>query len=263
MSRRGPRDHLVIPDTQIRAGVPLDHLEWIARYALEHRPDVIVQLGDWYDFPSLSSYDTATHKALAGADVRSDLEAGHEGWERFEGVIRADNRRKNSKRRYKPTRYWLLGNHENRLQRALQDQPWLRGLVAGWQQPATSKGWRPVPFLQPLHLDGVSYCHYFVRSASGSVTQSRRGQPSAKAQVVREGASTTAGHRQGLDVHVQPTSRGLLRGVIAGSCYQHEEEYLTPQGVHYWRGIIHKRRVRNGYYDLTEISLDTLRELYG
>jgi len=44
--------HLVIPDTQAKPGAPTKHLEWIGRYILDRRPDVVVHLGDHWDMPS-------------------------------------------------------------------------------------------------------------------------------------------------------------------------------------------------------------------
>src|SRR6187431_2812527 len=49
--------HMVIPDVQSKPGVQNDHLTWIGAYAVEKKPDVIVCIGDFWDFPSLSSYD--------------------------------------------------------------------------------------------------------------------------------------------------------------------------------------------------------------
>lgn len=42
MSRR----HLVIPDVQIRPGDDFKFLSWIGQYAVDHKPDVIVNLGE-------------------------------------------------------------------------------------------------------------------------------------------------------------------------------------------------------------------------
>jgi hypothetical protein len=50
-------NHLIIPDTQVRPGVPTDHLKWIGQYAVEKRFDVLMHLGDHWDMSSLSSYD--------------------------------------------------------------------------------------------------------------------------------------------------------------------------------------------------------------
>jgi hypothetical protein len=48
-----PRRVAVIPDTQVRPGVQLDHLDWAAEALLYYRPDVVVHLGDHWDMGSL------------------------------------------------------------------------------------------------------------------------------------------------------------------------------------------------------------------
>lgn len=261
--------HLVLPDTQVRPGVPIDHLEWAARYALEKRPDVIIHLGDHWDFPSLSSYETGQTKVANGRDILADVDAGNEALRLFDEVIRAENRRRNHRRRYNPQRILLRGNHDGetnggRVGRALEAEPWLRGFFDA--HPLEAPGWTVVPFLQPVILHGIKYAHFFPRAANGRVVQTRRGAPSAKAQVVREAMSATSGHCQGLDYHQQPVGHTIHHGLVAGSFYQHDESYLGPPGVgnHHWRGIVLKNDVRpdGGHYDLCTVSLDYLRRKY-
>ena len=48
---------LVIADTQAKSEEDLEYLLWIGHYIAEKQPDVIVHIGDHYDFPCLSSYD--------------------------------------------------------------------------------------------------------------------------------------------------------------------------------------------------------------
>jgi len=49
--------HFILPDCQVKPGVPLNHLEWAGRFVVDKRPEVVVCLGDFADMPSLSSYD--------------------------------------------------------------------------------------------------------------------------------------------------------------------------------------------------------------
>ena len=70
-SRSSPyKKHLVIPDTQIKPGVPTNFLAWIGQYIVEKRPDVVVHLGDHWDMPSLSSYDSAGPRTAARRNRR-------------------------------------------------------------------------------------------------------------------------------------------------------------------------------------------------
>jgi len=54
----------------------------------------------------------------------------------------------------------------------------------------------------------------------------------------------------------------MMRGIQAGSFYDHEEAYLTPQGTVYWRGILLLTEVRDGSFNLVEVSLDYLRRRF-
>lgn len=260
------RSHLWIPDTQEKPGRP-SVMGWIANYAIEKRPDVIVHAGDHWDFPSLSDYETSTTKVAEARDVLEDIEAGNEGMRLFNERLRDFNRSQNHRRRYKPKLILLRGNHDGeqnggRVHRALKAQPWLKGFFR--LHPMESPGWEVVPFLVPHVEDGIAYCHLFARGPNGLITSSKRhGQPSAKTQAQREARSATAGHRQGLDSAIVPVGGGrMLRGLIAGSCYLSGEEYLTPQGNAHWHGVILKRDVRDGFYELVECSLEHLRRKY-
>ena len=69
--------HMVIPDTQCKPGVPMEHLTWAGQYAVEQKPDVIIHIGDHWDMPSLSSYDKG--KGSGGKEEASS--AGRNGFE--------------------------------------------------------------------------------------------------------------------------------------------------------------------------------------
>ena len=64
--------HFIIPDTQVKQGSDTRHLKWAAEYAVKHKPDVIVHLGDHWDMPSLSSYDKGT-KSCEGRGSMADM----------------------------------------------------------------------------------------------------------------------------------------------------------------------------------------------
>ena len=61
---------MYVPDTQIKAGVPLEHIAAAGNYAYLRRPDVIVLAGDWWDMPSLSLWDGAARKVRSASPVK-------------------------------------------------------------------------------------------------------------------------------------------------------------------------------------------------
>lgn len=240
------RTHLVIPDTQVKPGIKLDYLEWIGRYIADRKPDTVIHLGDHWDMPSLSSYDKGL-RSFEGRRYRADVDAGNEGMERLLHGMGS----------FKPRMVFLTGNHEQRIERLTQAHPELHGTL-GYANLNLDK-WEVYGFLAPVVIDGIKYSHYFPRSSSGAITQTKRGAPNARAQLVREGGSCTAGHLQGLDVSCLPLRGRLQWGMIAGSCYFHDETYLSPQGTTYWRGIVVKHEVNQGEYCPMFVSLDYLK----
>ncbi len=46
--------HAFIPDTQVKPGVPTDHIGWAGEEIAARKPDVIVQIGDWAEDKKLS-----------------------------------------------------------------------------------------------------------------------------------------------------------------------------------------------------------------
>ncbi len=250
------RDHLVIPDTQIKPGVCTDHIGWAGQYIREHRPGVIVILGDWYDYPSLSRYDKGTAQGQAKF-VSADEDAGDNALKRlikpWIGL-----------RTYSPQLEFLLGNHENRKAKYLNEHPELFGTLPSFSPAMDVYGWRVHSFLDPVYIDGVCYSHFFPRGADGSVNQQKNGSPNSKVQLQRQMTSCTAGHKPGFDYTCRPyPPGGNMHSIIAGSFYMHDLGYRKGDGNNHWNGIIHKRRVSEGDYDLQTISVDLLEESYG
>ncbi len=245
---------MYIPDAQIKVGVPVNHLSAAGNYAAKKRPDVIVIGGDWWDMPSLSSWDRGKLD-FEGRRYRADIEAGKEGMKLFLAPIRAE-------KDYNPRIVFTLGNHEQRIERTRQEHAVLSDMI-GYQDLCLEQfGVEFHDFLEVVEIDGVSYAHFFPRAASGKVMQSKNGAPNAKAQLVREGRAAVAGHTQGLDVHCQYLDGKVQWGITAGSFYQHPEGYLTPQGNNHWRGLVMLHDVRDGEFDPMFVSLNYLLKHY-
>jgi hypothetical protein len=252
------RTHLVIPDTQAKPGVPTSHLEWIGAYIIERKPDVIVHLGDHADMPSLSSYDIGK-RSFEGRRYNDDIEAANEAFdilcaplERFN-----DHQRKVKDKLYKPELHLTLGNHEDRINRATNDDPKLHGLISTDDLNYEAHGWKVHRYLEPVFIDGVGYCHVYVQPMSG-----RPLGGAAAGRLKQIGHTFTMGHQQTLDYAIRFVAGRSHHGLIAGACYLHDEDYKGPQGNAHWRGLIVKHQVEDGSYDPMFVSLDYLCRRY-
>jgi hypothetical protein len=247
----GFRRHMVIPDTQCKPGVPLEHLSWAGQYAAEKRPEVIIFIGDHADMPSLSSYDKGK-KSFEGRRYKADIEAAKRGMSLFLDPITAVEG-------YFPRLVMTLGNHENRINRAVEDEPHLDGLLSVDDLLYKESGFEVYPYLAPVVIDGVAYCHFFTSGVMG------RPVSSAKALNTKKHQSCVMGHVQRREIDYQYNATGKrITSIFCGAFYQHDEDYLTPQGnAETWRGVWVLNQVRDGEYDEMPVSLDYLKRRYG
>lgn len=248
--------HLYIPDTQVKPGVPLDHLVAIGNYLVEKKPDVIILAGDFADMESLSSYDKGK-RSFEGRRYQKDIETAHEAMEVLWTPLKEYNtRRRNQKmRQYRPRRIITLGNHEYRIERAINDDARLEGTMS--LDDLAYENWEleVYPFLEPVEVDGVTYSHYAQQAnSSNAITR-------AHLIAQRRFSSWTVGHQQGLDYFISPSlGRGgkRVQCMIAGSYYMHDEDYKFAQGNQHWRGCVLKNEVQDGQYDPCFLSLEYL-----
>lgn len=245
----GHQTIIVIPDTQCKPGVDLDHLKWAGEYIAERQPDVVVQIGDHYDMESLSQYDKGK-KAFEGRRYKADIEAGDKGIDLLmEGIARC---------RKQPRLVFTLGNHEERIARAIEDDPRLEGLIGYHDLKFAAYGWEVIDYLRPIEIGGIWHAHYFYNPMSG---HSYSG--TAEQMLKNIGYSFTMGHQQGLRFARRELGNGAVQiGLIAGSFYSHEEQYKGPQGNRHWRGIVVQHEVKDGAYDPMFVSLDFLKRKF-
>ena len=251
--------HLIIPDTQVKPGVDLNYLAWIGKYIVEKKPDVIVQIGDFADMPSLSSYDTGK-KSFEGRRYKDDIEISIRAMRILLKPLEDYNAKqtKKKKKQYKPRMVLTLGNHEQRITRATENDPKLYGTLSIDDLRYAEAGWEVFDFLDIVVINGVVYTHYLTSGVMG------RPIGTASAMVSKTHQSCVVGHQQGRQVAYGKRADGTnITCIIAGSCYLHDEEYMGSQGNDHWRGLVMLHEVNDGQFDEMFVSLDYLRQKYG
>lgn len=248
--------HLVIPDCQVKDGDSLEYLARIGQYIVEKKPDVVVHLGDFVDMESLSSYDVGK-KSFEGRRYTKDIEVARKAMQTLLSPLAEfnQNAKETKKKQYKPRLVFCLGNHEQRIQRAVENDPKLEGLISYADLPY--QDWEVHDFLKPVFIDGIAYSHYFPTGVMG------RPATTASAMVSKLHMSCIAGHQQGKQVAYGKRPDGsTITCIIAGSCYEHNEGYLDHQTNNHFRGLLMCHEVKNGTFDEMFISLDFLKKRY-
>lgn len=241
----------VIPDTQCKQGVDLGYMHWIGYYISLKKPDIIVHLGDHYDMAALSSYDKGKLSA-EGKRVKEDMDAGDEGIRILESYIRKVPN-------YNPRRVVTLGNHEDRIDRFVQENPAFEGYIGTDKLAFADFGWEVYPFLTPVNICGINFVHYIQNPMNGKPMGG-----SALSRLKNIGTSYVMGHVQTYDFCQRPLQlTGQMQlGLIVGACYEHDEGYKGVQGNHHFRGCVMLYDCADGYAMHKPIQLSYLKEVY-
>lgn len=241
----------LLPDAQVAPGRPIEHLAAYGRYIAGKQPDVIVCIGDFADLPSLSTHDEPGSIHAEGRRYADDLASVHTAMTAFMIPIR-------KVKGYNPKLVMTLGNHEDRIDRAIARDPQrLDGKIGMADLRYEQFGWTVVPFLQPVEIGGVLFCHYFPAGVMG------RALTTAGGIIRKYHQSAIAGHLQGRDIAYGKRADGTaITAIISGSFYQHDEHYLTPLANSHWRGAWFLHEVIDGQFDEMALSLGYLLRTY-
>lgn len=248
--------HLVIPDIHAHYNYDNSRADLLSRLIIDLKPDVVINLGDQWDFPSLCSYDKGK-KSFQGRTYRADVDAGLEFSERLWAPIR---RRKKKL----PETWFFEGNHEERISRAIQLQPELEGII-GFDNLELDKYYDHVvrynngtPGVEII--DGIAYAHYFT---SGILGRAISGEHPAYYLLTKRFRSCTQGHTHILDFCERTQDQNKIFGLVAGCFIDYESDWAGDANNMWWRGVVIKYNVEGGMYDPEFVSLDRLRKEYG
>jgi hypothetical protein len=116
-------------------------------------------------------------------------------------------------------------------------------------------GWAVHKFLTPVEVDGVWYAHFFANPMSGKPY----GGANITTRLNTIGFSFSMGHQQQHMHGSKNLNNGrVLRGLVSGAFYLHDEDYKGVQGNTHFRGLTMKHEVCDGNYDIMEVSMDYL-----
>jgi hypothetical protein len=219
---------------------------------------VVLAIGDFADMASLSAYDKGK-KSFEGRRFNKDIEAAKDAMCAFLTPLWEYNdlKKKNKEKFYKPRMVMTLGNHEDRINRAINNDPMLAGLLSTDLLGYAEDGWEVHNFLEVVCIEGIAFSHYFTTGLMG------RPASSAQAQLNKKHMSCIAGHQQGLQIASGFKADGsMIMSIIAGSCYEHDEDYLGPQGNKHWRGFLMLHDCKDGSFDPMFVSLNFINQKF-
>lgn len=248
--------YLIIPDQHAVSYHNNDRADWLARLIIDLKPDVVVNMGDAADMESLSSYDKGK-RSFHGKSYKKDLDAHLDFQERLWEPV------KRTKKRL-PHRVVLEGNHENRIERALDLSPEMQGVI-GFEDFAFDRYYDEVVRYDGglpgiYKRDGILFAHFFPTGVSGRPIG---GERPAHMLLSKNGCSTIAAHSHTLDFATRRTvADRTLNGLVVG-CYQdYINPWAGPIGKFWQAGVAILRGVEDGHFDVQWVSIRAMKENY-
>jgi len=244
---------VVVGDLHFHPGYDNKRADAIGEFAAEELQGAgdegfLVLMGDVSD--CIAFNDHGTKLELEGARWKEDIEATQDGLDR---LMRPFLRRK----RKLPHRIVTLGNHENRVNRWIAQEPRFEGMMSIDDLGFTEHGFQTFPYGKMVNLGGVNFVHNL-----GTQT-GRAAQVTSPTNGIKSiGVSTVVGHSHKAAYVPVPFRDRYIHGIDSG-CAIHKDmgfgEGWSHQTAHVYRRCVWVLdNVKEGDFDFRQVRLETL-----
>ena len=249
---------LVVPDQHAHPDFNNDRADWLGKFILDVKPDIVVNMGDAADMASLSSYDKGK-RSFYGKSYKKDIDAHLDFQDRMWAPIR------NAKKRL-PYSVWLEGNHEHRIEKALDLNPELAGTIDVKDFEIDFFYDKIVPYDGSLpgmvEIEGITFAHYLTSGVKGLPIG---GEHAAHNLITKQLKSCVVAHSHTTDYAVRTMATGRRVQAAVVGVYQ---DYEAPWAGHqvnklWWPGVVILHNAEDGTFDPQWISLKVLQSAYG
>lgn len=238
-----------------------ERFSWLGDLIEDIKPDYVVDLGDGADMRSLNTYDTRYPQAVVAQNYEDDIEVYNDAQSRIWDRYRISKKKR-------PWRIGLEGNHENRIKKALAHDPRLEGSKYGISfSHLQTDHWfdeyheyvNSAPAI--VDLDHISYAHYF---GAGNYGNPVSGTHHAYTLLQNRNSSATCGHSHKRSIYFKDGAHpNPIIGLVAGCFKGKDESWAGQANREWWRGVVIKRGISNGYFEPQWVSLKALEKEYG
>ncbi len=206
---------------------------------------------------SLSSYDRGT-KSFEGRTYKADIDAHLDFQDRLWSTVKAQ-------KKALPRRVYCVGNHDQRIEKAINVQRELDGLISIKDLELERFYTDVVPYNGStpgvIAIENIAFSHFLI---SGTKGQAVAGENHARSLILKGLSSAVVGHSHTRDFSTRTNVLGKkLCAAVVGCYFDHEPDYAGNANAIWWRGITVLRNVEDGYFDPQFIGLETIKTHYG
>ena len=252
---------ILIPDAHREAGQPLHLMTMAGNMIVAKRPDRIVLMGDFSTVDSLSAWDMKKSLKMEGRRYKKDIDSAKQALDAlFTPWINLQQKQRNWKEKiYRPEVIYILGNHEDRVARYVENHAQMEGHIDFVADVGLDKGGiTVVPYGEIITRGGINFAHCILDAAGKS--------PAGKyaIQRVAEMCSkpTIIGHLHRHEVaNTKRHGAGLMQVLSCGCYFEGEPSYAKNANNAYYRGCWEVFHTSEGF-DAHPYSIERMKELY-
>lgn len=153
--------HLIIPDAHFRPDDDFTRAVALGNFIVKNKPDKIISIGDLADFDSVSHFNKPGSINFEGKRLEDDFQSLEYGLACIFQPVYEHNNTMSIRHRaqYWPAFYCTIGNHEERVQKLMDEDSRLEGLVSVTE---TINSIYPCTFADYGHsvdIDDILYTH--------------------------------------------------------------------------------------------------------
>ena len=244
---------LVIPDAHVSPDQDLTRFKLLNKLILDKKPDNIIFMGDFITLESLSNWDLNKAGVMEGRRYYQDIACGKDALAyTLAGV----------KETYNPNVIFLMGNHEERLTRYVETKPELGehlNIIKDLELYQLGIN-TVVQYRDYYSIEGVDFTHTPMNAAN---------QPVAGKFAIHRASEMTNNslvfghtHRKECVNFYRHGADDIIQTTMCGAFFEHTDSYAYGGLNAYWRGCMILNHWKYGRYDIEELSLERMYQLY-
>ena len=241
---------LVIPDPHVGPNQYLSRFISLNKLILNKKPDNIISMGDFLTLESLSNWDLGKAGLMENRRYVSDIESGKQT---LTYLLKDVD--------YKPNLIFLVGNHENRIDRYLESYPHLKDHI-NLEKDLNLRGFgfdTIIPYKEFYEIEGTMFTHAPMNAANQAIggkygmfrVSEMMGKSIVYAHTHRKESINY--NRHGSDIN---------QVLNCGCFFEHVDNYAKGSLHHYWRGCMILTHWDYGRFDVEEFSIERLKREY-
>lgn len=236
-----------------------ERFSWLGDFLYDIKPDVVVDLGDGADMKSLNSYDTRYPQAVVTQSYERDIDSYNDAMERIRHKFKLHKRKR-------PYYVGLEGNHENRIKKALNNDPRIEGSRYG----VSFSHLNTKEYFDEYYeyenggpaittLENIDFAHYF---SAGNFGTAMSGKHHAYTLLQNRHRSSICGHSHKRGVYFEDQA-GIV-GMVVGCMKGGPEGWAGQSNGSWWKGCVVMHEVDGtGGFEPEFVSMKRLQEVYG